>query len=76
MTQPYTGWNKPITDNTTVYAKFTKQEVAKYSFEIKANIENVEFDKLEVIVALQSRSQLILQLQRGINSLAISKMKR
>ena len=48
MTQPYTGWNKPITENTTVYAKFTKQEVAKYSFEIKANIENVEFDKLEV----------------------------
>lgn len=48
MTQPYTGWNKPITKNTTVYAKFTKQEVAKYSFEIKANIENVEFDKLEV----------------------------
>lgn len=48
MTQPYTGWGKPITENTTVYAKFTKQEVAKYSFEIKANIENVEFDKLEV----------------------------
>lgn len=48
MTQPYTGWSKPITENTTVYAKFTKQEVAKYSFEIKANIENVEFDKLEV----------------------------
>lgn len=48
MTQPYTGWNKPITENTTVYAKFTKQEVAKYSFEIRANIENVEFDKLEV----------------------------
>lgn len=48
MTQPYTGWNKPITENTTVYAKFTKQEVAKYSFEIKANIENVGFDKLEV----------------------------
>ena len=47
MTQPYTGWGKPITENTTVYAKFTKQEVAKYSFEIKANIENVEFDKLE-----------------------------
>ena len=48
MTQPYTGWNKPITENTTVYAKFTKQEVAKYSFEIKANIDDVEFDKLEV----------------------------
>lgn len=48
MTQPYTGWGKPITENTTVYAKFTKQEVVKYSFEIKANIENVEFDKLEV----------------------------
>ena len=48
MTQPYAGWGKPITENTTVYAKFTKQEVAKYSFEIKANIENVEFDKLEV----------------------------
>ena len=48
MTQPYTGWNKPITENITVYAKFTKQEVAKHSFEIKANIENVEFDKLEV----------------------------
>lgn len=48
MTQPYTGWGKPITENTTVYAKFTKQEVAKCSFEIKANIENVEFDKLEV----------------------------
>ena len=48
MTQPYTGWGKPITENTTVYAKFTKQEVAKYSFEIRPNIENVEFDKLEV----------------------------
>lgn len=48
MTQPYTGWGKPITENTTVYAKFTKQEVAKYSFEIKANIDDVEFDKLEV----------------------------
>lgn len=48
MTQPYIGWGKPITENTTVYAKFTKQEVAKYSFEIKANIDDVEFDKLEV----------------------------